>query len=285
MPLNDQQVFIPGQGRLYVAPVGTPVPANLQAPAAPWDDMGHSSVEDGLTIGREGGDSNVLGTWQNPALRERRDPTTWFINMFLLQVSNHTLRFFFGGGDAATVGKFGVPLIPIAQERSLFVRIIDGANEAPLFVPKVSLLADDDLSVDVEKFLSFPIRATVLGVTGSNLMEFFGESLGGETNEVQTITVTGGPAGGTYTLTYAGQTTAAIAYNATAAAVQAALRALSNIGASDVSCSGGPHPGTPIVCTFAGQLGGQDVQLLTATASFTGGTSPAITVTTTTPGG
>src|SRR3954465_8763162 len=49
------------------------------------------------------------------------------------------------------------------------------------------------------------------------------------TNEVQTITVTGTPTGGTFTLTYSTQTTAAIAYNATAAAVQTALEALSNI--------------------------------------------------------
>ena len=43
----------------------------------------------------------------------------------------------------------------------------------------------------------------------------------GTTDEVQTVTITGGPTGGTFTLTWGGQTTAAIAYNATAATVQA----------------------------------------------------------------
>lgn len=57
-------------------------------------------------------------------------------------------------------------------------------------------------------------------------------------NEVQSIAITGTPTGGTYTLTYAGQTTAAIPYSATAAQVRAALAALSSIGGTaNVFCS------------------------------------------------
>ena len=40
---------------------------------------------------------------------------------------------------------------------------------------------------------------------------------------------------GTFTLTYSGQTTSAIDYDASAATVQAALEALSNIAVSDVT--------------------------------------------------
>lgn len=104
------------------------------------------------------------------------------------------------------------------------------------------------------------------------------------TNEVERATITGTPTGGTYTLTYSGQTTTAIPYNATASQVQAALEALSNIAVGDVACTGGPHPGTPIDITFTGNLGAQDITALTATGSFTGGTSPAIAITTVTPG-
>lgn len=106
------------------------------------------------------------------------------------------------------------------------------------------------------------------------------------TDEVQTVTITGSPTGGTYTLTFSGQTTASIAYNATASAVQSALEALSNIAVGDVTCAGGPHPGTPVTVSFGGgSYDGVDVPQMTATGSFTGGTSPAVTVTTTTPGG
>jgi hypothetical protein len=108
----------------------------------------------------------------------------------------------------------------------------------------------------------------------------------GPRSEVQTVTITGTPTGGTYTLTFSGQTTAGIPYNATAAQVKAALEALSNIGAGEVAVAGGPHPGTAVVVTFGGQYLGDDVAQMTASAAgLTGGTSPAVTVTTSTAGG
>jgi hypothetical protein len=108
-------------------------------------------------------------------------------------------------------------------------------------------------------------------------------TLGGA-NEQQTITVTGAPTGGTFALTYAGATTAAIPYNAAAAAVTAALEALPNVGAGNVVATGGALPGTPVVVTFQNALGRQNVTQMTAAHAFTGGTSPAIAVTTTTAG-
>lgn len=105
-------------------------------------------------------------------------------------------------------------------------------------------------------------------------------------NEVQSIAVTGGPTGGTYTLTYGGQTTAGIAYNATATQVRNALTALSSIGTGNVSCSGGPHPDSAVTVTFTGALAGTDVAQMTASGTgLTGGTSPDVTVSTVTPGG
>jgi hypothetical protein len=105
------------------------------------------------------------------------------------------------------------------------------------------------------------------------------------TNEVQTVTITGTPTGGTYTLTFDGQTTGPIVFNATAAAVQTALEGLTNIDVGDVTAAGGPHPGTAITVTFQGQYAGTDVAQMTADDSaLTGGTDPTVTVTTTTPG-
>lgn len=104
-------------------------------------------------------------------------------------------------------------------------------------------------------------------------------------NEVQRIFVTGSPTGGTFTLTYDGQTTTSIAYNASASTVQSALIALSNIGSGDVVCTAGPLPGTHVSITFLNALANTNVPLITATGSFTGGSSPAITVTQITPGG
>jgi hypothetical protein len=103
-------------------------------------------------------------------------------------------------------------------------------------------------------------------------------------NEVQRITITGTPTGGTFTLTYSAQTTSAIPYNATAAQVQTALEALSNIGVGDVVVTGGPLPATAVTITFVGLLGATDAAAITATGTFTGGTTPTATGTTITPG-
>ncbi|MEU1761298.1 hypothetical protein [Micromonospora sp. NPDC005652] len=107
----------------------------------------------------------------------------------------------------------------------------------------------------------------------------------GATSEAQTVTITGTPTGGTFTLTLDGETTGAIAYNATAAAVKDALAALPSVTGNDVSVSGGPGPGTPYVVAFKGQFAGENVPQMTATGSFTGGSTPAVAVTTTTAGG
>lgn len=96
-------------------------------------------------------------------------------------------------------------------------------------------------------------------------------------NTVQTVTIGGTPTGGTFTLSYGGQTTAAIAYNATSAAVQSALEALTTIGAGNVTVTG--SAGGPYTVTFVGTLKNQAIPALTASATgLTGGTSPTVTV-------
>ena len=120
--------------------------------------------------------------------------------------------------------------------------------------------------------------------------QILGQLSAGATNDVQTITVTGTPTGGTFKLSLEFpignvQTTAAIAYNASAATVQAALVALSNVGSGNVTCTGGALPGTPVVATFGGLLAGRPVPVMTlASNAFTGGSSPTATIAHTTTG-
>jgi hypothetical protein len=104
------------------------------------------------------------------------------------------------------------------------------------------------------------------------------------TNEQQTITITGTPTGGSFTITANSETTTAIPYNATAAQVLAALLALPSFVYGDLAVTGGPGPGTPWVVEFKGRYSGMNVAQVTTTDSLTGGTAPASAVTTTTPG-
>lgn len=107
----------------------------------------------------------------------------------------------------------------------------------------------------------------------------------GAVSEIQTLTITGTPTGGTFKLSFRGQKTGTIAFNATAAAVVAALEALGTIGGGNVTGTGGPLPATPVVLTFAGTLALQAVPLIVPVeAAFTGGTTPAAAVARTTAG-
>ncbi|UUO04621.1 hypothetical protein M4951_14605 [Blastopirellula sp. J2-11] len=95
-------------------------------------------------------------------------------------------------------------------------------------------------------------------------------------NEIQTVTLQGSPTGGTFTLTYSGQTTSALAYNADAATVEAALEALSNIGSGDVAVT---LDAGVYTIEFQGALATTDVSLLIGDgSSLTGGSGAIDTV-------
>lgn len=125
----------------------------------------------------------------------------------------------------------------------------------------------------------FEIGGSILGKAGDEDAE-----LGGIVNEVQTVTVSGAPTGGAFTLTLppeaGGAATAPIPSDATAAAVLAALEAVGYAGNFAVT---GPAGG-PWVVTFRREYGGLNVGLMGAAHTFTGGTSPNIAVAQTTPG-
>lgn len=107
----------------------------------------------------------------------------------------------------------------------------------------------------------------------------------GSINEVQEVKITGSPTGGTFTLTFDGQATSGIAYNASTSAVETALEGLSNIDTDEVVVTGGPLPGTAILVQFVGGLGGTNLPQMTASgASLSGGTTPSVSVLTVTNG-
>ncbi len=127
--------------------------------------------------------------------------------------------------------------------------------------------ADVTLPDDTDVTIGGVVAVTVESTTGAN--------------EVQTLAANG-VTGGTFKLSYAGVLTGSIAYNATAAQIQAALVALPNIGADDVAVTGGPLHMADVLVEFTGNLGYTNVEpLIPDDELLTGGT---VDVTTTTPG-
>jgi cyclophilin family peptidyl-prolyl cis-trans isomerase len=100
------------------------------------------------------------------------------------------------------------------------------------------------------------------------------------------VQLNGNPTGGTFTLTYQGQTTAPITFDGssmanTAANMKAALGALSNIGTANINVlhTASANETRRFTVEFTNDLGHRNLMPITANGSgLTGGTSPAILV-------
>lgn len=95
-------------------------------------------------------------------------------------------------------------------------------------------------------------------------------------NDLQRVTITGSPTGGTFTLSIGATPSAAIDFDATAAEVETALSGISGYtGSVDVQ----GDPGGPYIVEFIGAKAGTDVPTMTANAAgLTGGSTPGVTV-------
>jgi hypothetical protein len=144
--------------------------------------------------------------------------------------------------------------------------------------------ATDSFGVEQDTFRGIPI--VDLGEKAGLATLVIGNQAAG-TNEVQTFTASGTWTSGTFAISFQGQTTAPIAYDATAANVVTALNLLSNIDSGDVTASGAAPLGTsPLVVTFAtgGRYAGVKVPLMSIDVSNIVGAGHAAVVTETTPG-
>jgi hypothetical protein len=176
-----------------------------------------------------------------------------------------------------------------AESRTALVR--DGrdlsvdATKRPFFIPAVaSESIGDQLSLDDSGFGAPDARYVLdpLGVTRVGdpqpfatyqALELVSLKTRNGNNDVtaqmaisenQHVTVTG--AAGTFTLTFNGQTTGNLAFNASAAAMQAALNGLATIGGVGGSVTV-TKLGADFVVVFGGALDGQNVSSLVATGS------------------
>jgi hypothetical protein len=137
-------------------------------------------------------------------------------------------------------------------------------------------LPDGSVILDGQKFLRYGQILCRIGVA-----------------EVQTYTLTGGPTGGSATLTFAATAsyaleTFAIGATDSAATVQATLQALNRVGVNGVTVarSGAGSAGDPYIYTATFNKSGGDITTPTQTTNaLTGGTTPTTTIATGTPAG
>ena len=130
--------------------------------------------------------------------------------------------------------------------------------QGDLAATDVALLTSDGSLLTGGVLTDVNIAETVKGVAG--------------VNEVQSITKDGTVSGGTFTISFGGGTTPAIAYDATAAVIELNLETLDSIPQGECTVAGGPISASPVTLTFSGSLGKQDLAEITVnSSSLTGG--------------
>jgi hypothetical protein len=167
--------------------------------------------------------------------------------MARIELKNCVVRFKDGFGGSAQVND-----TPSASDTTMEIDTLSGLPESATKVPvgaRFTVVGDSE---------------TTFTVTGA------------KSNEQQLVTLTGA-SGGTFDLTFDGETATGIAYDALASAVQSALEGLANIDAGDVVVTGAA--GGPWTVEFQGQYAGMDVALMSADGTNLTGTTPTADVT------
>lgn len=189
MALDDTAVLLPGTGAVFTGVVGTAVKWSVAEMGtyqsagtvkSGWTHLGHTSLDDVLTFGQDGGDSEVKGSWQNSALREViTDQAIDFFTMKALQFDNNTLSLYYGGGDATVADEFSIPDTATTQEKAVMLVMIDGTSgPVGLYAPKASIKRDDAMEFDASEFADIPLRFTPLKYLTNKKLYWISDRLG-----------------------------------------------------------------------------------------------------------
>lgn len=172
MPINDASTLVVKTGRFYVAPVGTKVPTDLKKPGTPWEEMGHTSLEDILSWATEGGEATQLGSLQSPSLRSTTSARTESFTTTLLQWDAATLPFYFGENMELIQGSqvfMGVKSNPTPVKKAFLVVFEDGENVFPVYAPSAEIGRGDDLSISSTTDLAgLPIKISLQNYQGNS---------------------------------------------------------------------------------------------------------------------
>ncbi|MFZ4894636.1 hypothetical protein ACL9RL_09315 [Plantibacter sp. Mn2098] len=267
----NARIFGSDSDAIYLAPIGTALPTTINGPLdAAFEDVGwlHS---DGVTEAFTGSKTEIRGHQGARVVRTRMETpgTTLSFHALESKAQTKSLRYI-ESNVSNTAGVRKATRSP-GQKVSARAAVIDVFDADDITVKerwvfeRIEIVADGDRVFVNSDIAGFPFLAQVI----SDYTTY--ESAGSATSRNWNLALTGTPAGGTYTVTVNGSTTAPIAYNAAATAVAAAINALSGvIGITGVTATGT----SPIAITFPA------VVTLTANGSaLTGGTTPAVVVT------
>jgi hypothetical protein len=180
MAMNAANVIIPGRGAIFTAEALTAFPdyttMTPETPGAGWVSMGHTSMENAVSLSKEGGEVTTFDSWWTAALAVIYGSNSWTVTVNALQMDAGTLDLAFSGELDATNGGYVVPANIVAVEKALFILAMQGTKRMGLYLPKVSITLGDAPTFDPSRLFEIPLSAAVLA-DDNTLMQWFHPAL------------------------------------------------------------------------------------------------------------
>jgi hypothetical protein len=165
--LNASEIRVAGTGRVLVADVGSPAPADFKDDWAspPWVDLGYTT-SDGVKFTKKD-KLDPVDTWQTVAsIRFVYSDRDFSVKFVLLQVNAETLRFFFGGGAVTTSGSglsYDIAAAPQVNERALAIQFQDGESVTHRFlIPRGVVTETDEAAFSRNSAVKLGVTFTAL---------------------------------------------------------------------------------------------------------------------------
>ena len=173
MSLEGDEVRVAGTGHIYVAPVGTALPANISAPvsfAAGWRDLGYAT-EDGarFSFGRE---INSIMAWQSfDPVRKVVTALPKTVAFDLMQSNQYTWGLGMGGGTfsgSEPNWEYQPPEESYVDERALIIEMSDGDYDYRILYPRALNENGVELAFVRSDPVVFPITMGILTPSGGS---------------------------------------------------------------------------------------------------------------------
>jgi hypothetical protein len=144
MAPDPTNVFVAGNGAVWVAPEGTTLPTDLAPLASPWEDVGYVG-EDGaqFTFSRDTEDINAWQSAEPVRVLVTLEPKT--IALELLEWDRTTVELAFRGGaftGSTPPYTYTPPDSGASDVRAMVVDAIDGDSALRFMFPRVQLSGD-----------------------------------------------------------------------------------------------------------------------------------------------
>lgn len=173
MPQDTDEILVAAQGQIYIAPVGTALPATEVATLnGAFIDLGYTT-EEGTSL-NYGQTTEDIGAWQSASpVRRIRTGTSLTVTFNLLQFNRLSFKLAFGGGTwsnaSATSWRYDPPDEDDAiAEYAMVVDWQDGSKVTRLVVERGTVTEDVQTSLVRTNAAVLPISLKALKPDNSN---------------------------------------------------------------------------------------------------------------------